>query len=99
MTVSSTGAVTATCSIGPYDLGAAMVEAGWAVALRNVTPVYVPYEESARQKQFGLWAGQFYMPWEWVSQQKKMAEERQNVKIPDPPPAPKKKGKSIFDVF
>ena len=99
MSVSSTGAVTATCSIGPYDLGAAMVEAGWAVALRNVTPVYVPYEESARQKQIGLWAGQFYMPWEWVSQQKKMAEERQNVKIPDPPPAPKKKGKSIFDVF
>lgn len=98
MTVSAQGVVSARCSIGQYDLGAVLVESGWSVALRAVSPVYIPYEDSARQKQLGLWAGQFYMPWEWTAQQQRMAEERQNVKIPDPP-APKKKGKSIFDVF
>ena len=99
MKVSAQGAVSARCSIDRYDLGAVLVEAGWAVALRDVSPVYIPYEDTARQKQSGLWAGQFYMPWEWAAQQRQMAEERQNVKIPDPPPVPKKKGKSIFDVF
>lgn len=98
ISISEEGYISARCSIGQYDLGAALVESGWAVAMRNVSPVYIPYEESARSKQIGLWAGQFYMPWEWAAQQQRMAEERQNVKVPNIP-KPKKKGKSIFDVF
>lgn len=93
------GNVVATCSIGEFDLGAAMVESGWAVALRNVTPVYIPYEDNARQKQLGLWAGKFYMPWEWIAQQQQMQAEKSTVKVPKikNPNTPKKS--SIFDHF
>lgn len=93
------GNVVATCSIGEFDLGAAMVEAGWAVALRNVTPVYVPYEESAKQKKTGLWAGKFYMPWDWIAQQQQLEKEKSNVRVPVIKNPNAKKKYSIFDSF
>ena len=54
----------ATCQIRDTDIGAAMVSAGWAVADRFVTDVYIPYEEQAHRKKAGLWAGKFVAPWD-----------------------------------
>ena len=65
------GDMEGTCSYGPYDLGAALVNAGWAVANVNVTDIYYPYEMQAQENKRGLWQGQFYMPWDW---QKKVSQ-------------------------
>lgn len=59
------GNMVGTCALGQYDLGAALVNAGWAVAFVKYTDVYSPYEEQARNNRRGLWQGQFYMPWDW----------------------------------
>lgn len=53
----------ATCNIGGYDVGAAMTAVGWAVADRNISAVYIPYEQQARADKAGLWAGRFVAPW------------------------------------
>ena len=53
------------CSLGDYDLGAALVNAGWAVANREESEIYVPYEDEARSKRNGLWSGRFYKPKDW----------------------------------
>ena len=54
----------ATCKIRKTDVGVSMLTAGWAVADRWATSVYVPYEEQAHQKKTGLWAGKFVAPWQ-----------------------------------
>ena len=54
----------ATCKIQNTDVGVSMLTAGWAVADRNITSVYTPYEEQAHQKKMGLWAGKFVAPWQ-----------------------------------
>lgn len=54
----------ATCNIAGQDLGAGMVGIGWAVADRQASQVYIPYEQDARARQQGLWAGKFVAPWE-----------------------------------
>lgn len=54
----------ATCRVGAVDIGASMVMAGWAVADRTASKVYIPYEESAHKKRSGLWAGKFVAPWQ-----------------------------------
>ncbi len=59
------GNMVGTCSLGQYDLGAAIVNAGWAVAYLKYTDIYYPYEENARTNRNGLWQGEFYMPWDW----------------------------------
>lgn len=56
------------CSLGDYDIGAALVNAGWAVANREESEIYIPYEQAARQGRNGLWGGRFYMPWDWRKQ-------------------------------
>lgn len=71
------GNMVGTCSYGPYDLGAALVNAGWAVAYTKYTDVYVPYELQAQQNRRGLWQGQFYKPWDW----RKIKEREKNVKV------------------
>lgn len=71
------GDMEGTCSFGPYDLGAALVNAGWAVANINVTDIYYPYEEQAKENKRGLWQGQFYMPWDW----RKMQARKPKIKI------------------
>ncbi|MGD9638837.1 MAG: thermonuclease family protein [Alphaproteobacteria bacterium] len=66
MQQNSKGHAIGTCSVGVYDVGAAMVINGWAVAYRQFSgDVYVPYENKARTEQIGLWEGEFYMPWDW----------------------------------
>lgn len=65
------GNMVGTCSLGQYDLGAALVNAGWAVAYQKYTDIYVPYERQAQMNKRGLWQGTFYMPWDWRAMQGK----------------------------
>lgn len=82
------GNMVGTCSYGPYDLGAALVNAGWAVAYTKYTSAYSPYEQQAQLARRGLWQGQFYMPWDW----RKIQQRKATVKII----RPKKKKRGLF---
>ena len=59
------GKMLAVCNLGQYDIGAALVNAGWAVADTRETEIYVPYEQNAQNNRDGLWQGKFYKPWDW----------------------------------
>lgn len=63
--VSPNGYDLATCVWGEYDIGAALVEAGWALANKNESDIYVPYEVKAQSESSGLWQGTFYSPKDW----------------------------------
>lgn len=99
MNINAQREIMAACSVGTFDIGAALVEAGWALALPNITPIYVPYQAKARQEHKGLWMGKFLMPWEWAVQQKQIEETKAKIKVPNIPAPTKKKKKSIFDAF
>lgn len=99
MNVNAQNELMAACSVGTFDIGAAMVEEGWAIALPTITPIYVPYQTKAQQAKKGLWAGRFQMPWEWEAQQKQIQEQKAKIKVPNLPSPQTKKKKSIFDVF
>ncbi len=71
------GNMIGTCSYGPYDLGAALVNSGWAVAYTKYTDVYYPYEIQAQQNRRGLWQGTFYKPWDW----KKLQQRQPKIKV------------------
>ena len=66
------GHVTGVCFAdnGKYDVAAAVVNAGWALAYTPRTNVYAPYERQAKYARRGLWRGRFYRPWEWRQKQK-----------------------------
>lgn len=99
MNVNSRQELMAACSVGTFDIGAALVEAGWAIALPAVTPIYVPYQSKASQAKSGLWAGQFQMPWEWKAEQQQIQQQKSKIKVPKlPSPQSKKKG-SVFEFF
>ena len=83
------GDMEGTCSYGPYDLGAALVNAGWAVANIHVTDIYYPYEMQAQENKRGLWQGQFYMPWDW----RKMQARKPKIKV-----VTNKKKKGMFGI-
>lgn len=55
----------ATCVWGEYDIGAALVGAGWGVANTRETSIYQPYEVKAQSESSGLWQGSFYAPEDW----------------------------------
>ena len=55
----------ATCVWGDYDIGAALVGAGWALANTRETDIYRPYEAKAKSESSGLWQGTFYSPEDW----------------------------------
>lgn len=93
------GDLMAACSVSSFDIGAVMVEAGWAIALPNITPIYVPYEQKARQNKAGLWEGRFQAPWEWQAEQQQIQERASKIKVPKVSLPTKKKKKSIFDNF
>lgn len=80
----SRGNMVGVCSLGPYDIGAAMVNAGWAVAYTKYTDIYVPYEQQAQQQRVGLWQGRFYKPWDW----RKIKTSKPKITVKKP----KKKG-------
>ena len=96
MNQNNQGELMAACSVSSFDLGAVMVEAGWAIALPQITPIYVPYEQKARQNKAGLWEGQFQAPWEWQAQQRQIQERASKIQVPKVS-LPTKKRKSIFD--
>ena len=47
------------------DVGAALVEAGLALAYVKYSERYVSEERRAREAGLGLWRGEFVPPWEW----------------------------------
>ena len=71
------GRATGVCFAQGYDIGAVVVNAGWAVAYTKNTDIYVPYEQQAGTKKRGLWAGTFYKPWDW----KKLQSRKSNIKV------------------
>ncbi|MBP3346935.1 MAG: thermonuclease family protein [Alphaproteobacteria bacterium] len=83
------GNMVGNCALGPYDLGAAIVNAGWAVAYEKYTEIYVPYEQQAKMNRRGLWRGKFYKPWDW----RQIQQQRPEIKITRP------KRKHIGDIF
>lgn len=79
------GNMIGTCAIGQYDIGAALVNAGWAVANTKTTGIYLPYEQQAQENGRGLWQGQFYKPWDW----REIQSKKPKIKIIKPK-APKR---------
>lgn len=84
------GNMIGTCSLGEYDIGAALVNSGWAVADTKSTDIYFPYQKQAIANKRGLWQGKFYMPWDW----RKLQTKKPKIKIIK---APSDK-KGIFDL-
>lgn len=56
------GRTVAVCRAGGLDVGAQLVEAGWAIALRSFSHQYVGLEEVARERRKGIWSSTFTMP-------------------------------------
>lgn len=71
------GNMIGTCAYGPYDLGAALVNAGWAVANPKHTDIYAVYELQAQENKRGLWQGSFYKPWDW----RKLQRRKPKIKV------------------
>lgn len=74
------GNMVGTCSLGQYDLGAALVNAGWALAYTKYTDIYVPYQEQAMIKRVGLWQGKFYTPSDW----RHLKSQKPKIKVTKP---------------
>lgn len=74
------GNMVGTCSLGQYDLGAALVNAGWALAYTKYTNIYLPYQEQAMINRVGLWQGKFYTPADW----RKMKSQKPTIKVTKP---------------
>ena len=56
------------CFKGSIDIGAAMVQSGYALAYRHFSDLYVADEEQAKTALKGVWRGAFSPPWEWRRQ-------------------------------
>lgn len=82
------GNMSGVCSLGQYDIGAALVNAGWALAYTKYSDIYVPYQEQAMNRRDGLWQGKFYSPEDW----RKMKAQKPNIKVKKP----KKERKSML---
>ena len=50
------------------DIGAAMVQSGYALAYRHFSDLYTADEEQAKTALKGVWKGAFSPPWEWRRQ-------------------------------
>ena len=74
------GLLTGVCMLGQYDIGAAIVNAGWAVADTRQTAIYSAYQNQAALNKRGLWQGKFYMPWDW----QKIKNRKANIKVIKP---------------
>jgi len=57
--------IVAVCKNGATDLGAAMVNAGLALAYRQYSSDYIGEEDDARRAKRGMWAGEFTAPWDY----------------------------------
>jgi len=56
------GRMLALCRAGEIDLNRAMVSAGWALAFRKYSTLYVAEEEQAKAGQLGIWSSTFVSP-------------------------------------
>jgi len=72
----------AVCRRGGADVGAAIVEAGWATAYRRYSQAYVAAEGRARAARRGIWAMGFEAPAEY-------RRERREAAGAQPPPDPR----------
>jgi endonuclease YncB( thermonuclease family) len=52
----------ATCTVAGEDVGHQLVRAGWALAKRDESDMYVADEEAAHAEHIGLWQGEFQPP-------------------------------------
>ena len=59
------GRVLMRCFAGKTDLGAALVQAGLALAYRQYSSIYGADEDRAKAAKLGMWAGAFTAPWTW----------------------------------
>lgn len=60
------GRKVAVCSDGETDLGAWLVERGWALDYRQYSKgAYAGQEQTAQQARAGIWGGTFTAPWDW----------------------------------
>src|SRR3546814_17667078 len=69
------GRIVAVCRIRGEDLGAAIVEAGWATAYRRYSLTYVLAEERAQAAQRGIWATGFERPEDYRSEERRVGKE------------------------
>lgn len=53
------------CTVFGRDINSEMVATGYAMAYRYYSEAYVSYEEHARERSLGLWAGEFTEPWKY----------------------------------
>lgn len=59
------GRVVAICTVGRINLNKNMVDAGFAIALPQVTDAYVDSEQRAKEQGLGIWASDFVIPAEY----------------------------------
>ena len=55
----------AVCFAGGEDLGAWLVERGWALAYARYSTAYVEQQRRAEAVRAGIWWSRFRKPWEW----------------------------------
>ncbi|MEZ5936835.1 MAG: thermonuclease family protein [Hyphomonadaceae bacterium] len=55
----------AQCFVRGQDINRWLVARGHALAYRQYSMEYVPYEITARDEKAGMWAGDFVAPWDW----------------------------------
>lgn len=62
------GRATGTCYAGDMNLNTRMVRTGWALALPDERPDYVPLERMAKREKAGIWGLKFEHPSVWRQQ-------------------------------
>ncbi len=62
------GRLIARCHVAGDDIGAWMVQSGWAFAYRRYSSDYSAAEARARQRGLGIWTGAVQPPWDWRQQ-------------------------------
>jgi endonuclease YncB( thermonuclease family) len=59
------GRIVAVCFTGGEDLGAWLVEHGWALAYTRYSTAYAARQKRAECAQIGIWQSRFQKPWAW----------------------------------
>jgi endonuclease YncB( thermonuclease family) len=59
------GRIVAQCQVNGEDINAWLVAQGWAAAYTAYSRDYAAQERAARAAGFGIWSGEFVMPWDW----------------------------------
>jgi endonuclease YncB( thermonuclease family) len=59
------GRIVAVCAAGGDDLGAWLVEHGWALAYARYSQAYAARQKRAEAVRAGIWRSRFRKPWEW----------------------------------